>query len=368
MAQARWEDELVERGLQCAVCIDFLCAPLTLGCGHTFCRLCLVQAAQLAPSGQQCPTCRGPVELQDPASHAVDRAVAAQVKALVPQQALAAREEADAQKLRELLARPRHRLPIFYMRGAASRPGQTVSLHLFEPRYKVLARRAAAGNRLFVCMQQVPTTGAEGLLVRIEQVAFEDDGRANLLGRGVAVVSLQNVAMEKGTDGLYCADVGGAEDLGPAPGAEALEEGPGSHLGAGLMQELPVFYMSRGTSVGETVLLKLFEPRYRALARQAWTSRRLFAFAAGLPRVGDPAVLVRMQSCRWDSEGNAHVVGIGLATAQLEAVREDVGQGRLFFARCRLPADEVVAEGSHDVAPLRRTVQVAGANACCTLQ
>mmetsp|Transcript_157883 Transcript_157883/g.483824 ORF Transcript_157883/g.483824 Transcript_157883/m.483824 type:complete len:388 (+) Transcript_157883:37-1200(+) len=335
---APWEGELQERSLQCAVCIDFLCAPLTLGCGHTFCRLCLVQASRLATTGQQCPQCRAPVELKDLASHPVSKTVEAQVRALVPEAVLAAREASDAQKLKALSAQRRHRLPIFYMSGIASEPGQVVRLNLFESRYKLLARRAASGSRLFICTQREPSTGDVGLIVRIGQVAFQDGGRAQVSGLGVRGAILLSVSVEPGTGGLYHAEVAAAEAAeGSQAAEEALADSPVAPPSQREVRELPVFYMSRGALVGEAVRLKLFEPRYRTLARQAWNSQsRLFAFASNPPRPGDTAVVVRMQSCRWDCEGNAHIHGVGISPARMEDVREDAG--RLFYARCQLPS------------------------------
>lgn len=42
--------------LECAVCLSLVCQPVSLSCGHTFCRLCLVNT--LRRNKKQCPTCR----------------------------------------------------------------------------------------------------------------------------------------------------------------------------------------------------------------------------------------------------------------------------------------------------------------------
>ena len=35
-AESRDAGELLSRGLQCSICIDFYCEPLTLSCGHSY--------------------------------------------------------------------------------------------------------------------------------------------------------------------------------------------------------------------------------------------------------------------------------------------------------------------------------------------
>lgn len=42
--------------LECGVCLSLVCEPVSLSCGHTFCRTCLVSA--LRRSAKKCPCCR----------------------------------------------------------------------------------------------------------------------------------------------------------------------------------------------------------------------------------------------------------------------------------------------------------------------
>ena len=44
--------------LTCPICLDVLFEPLTLRCGHSFCRACLLGSTKLAPDGRCCPQCR----------------------------------------------------------------------------------------------------------------------------------------------------------------------------------------------------------------------------------------------------------------------------------------------------------------------
>ncbi|CAN0434724.1 unnamed protein product, partial [Hapterophycus canaliculatus] len=42
--------------LECAVCLSLVCEPVSLSCGHSFCRVCLVNT--LRRNKKKCPTCR----------------------------------------------------------------------------------------------------------------------------------------------------------------------------------------------------------------------------------------------------------------------------------------------------------------------
>lgn len=44
--------------LECLICLELLCEPVTTICGHTFCRYCLIQYLSTKP---QCPICRKPI-------------------------------------------------------------------------------------------------------------------------------------------------------------------------------------------------------------------------------------------------------------------------------------------------------------------
>ena len=85
--------------------------------------------------------------------------------------------------------------------------GAAVALHFFEPRYKILIRRAWEGHRLFIYTAGVPRPGSRGVIVRVDQARFLPDGRANILGRGVRQVELDQTWVEDGTGGLFCTDV-----------------------------------------------------------------------------------------------------------------------------------------------------------------
>jgi len=202
----RREEQLLEKGLACPICMDFLAEPLLLDCGHAFCRLCLLQASHLSPAGRCCPSCRSTFQL-DPTTHPADPWLSAKVLLLVPEEEVSLRLTSDQAAVQAIAERTDKRLPIFNMHGVASRVGQNFSLHLFEPRYRLMIQRVWHGNRRFLCAQEEPRDGDPALIVQVDAAFFRRDGRADVRGHGVQLTYLQNVGVEADTGGLFYADV-----------------------------------------------------------------------------------------------------------------------------------------------------------------
>lgn len=109
-------------------------------------------------------------------------------------------------------------LPLF-LAGGVHLPTEVCSMHLFEPRYRLLTHRAldsggdfamvwareAHGFPLLVDATTLPGVGA--CLVHIDQATPTPDGRWNLLCRGVASLKIEESWVEDSTGSLYMARV-----------------------------------------------------------------------------------------------------------------------------------------------------------------
>ena len=84
----------------------------------------------------------------------------AQVRACVGSAAYEARYVCEQQLVEEVVQAANTSLPIFAM-SPGTRVGAPVLLHFFEPRYKILIRRAWEGSRLFVFCACRPCPGAQ---------------------------------------------------------------------------------------------------------------------------------------------------------------------------------------------------------------
>ena len=187
---------------ECSVCLAPYIDPIGLACGHTFCRCCLVKSTRLSPDGRSCPLCRSNIDIRSLNDHPAAEAHVLAVRQLLGDEVYEERLAQRALELAELNKLADLHLPIFYM-FPGSRVGGRVALHLFEPRYKILIRRAWEGNRLFVYCPCHPQRGAPGVIVRIDSAIFLPDGRANILGEGVEEIALGETWVEDGTCGLY---------------------------------------------------------------------------------------------------------------------------------------------------------------------
>jgi Lon protease-like protein len=178
------EQNIESYGLDCPLCLRLLYEPLTTSCGHTFCRECLARCMDHAA---YCPLCRTVLYL-DPEKHPITIAVQRACEQLFPaayrQRAIeeererthlldapeaadpesnaAAAEtgsEATTSVYRDILRTPGSRwMPLFLMDEALF-PGQRIQMHIFEPRYRLLLRRAMAGSRQFgfvAALRQAP--------------------------------------------------------------------------------------------------------------------------------------------------------------------------------------------------------------------
>lgn len=126
--------------LECAVCLGLLCEAVTTPCGHTMCRLCLVRALQRQ---HKCPACRAVcvISAEDhPETLALTRLARKCFPGLYEQRLEETRQEREAMRLC---------LPIFFY-NVPMFPGSALSLHLFEPRYRLMMQRIVNSTRRWV--------------------------------------------------------------------------------------------------------------------------------------------------------------------------------------------------------------------------
>ena len=129
----------IEKLLECPLCIDLLCEPVTTLCGHSFCRLCLVQCLQR--SSKTCPTCRAqchilPEEVQE--NHTL-----AQLSSSLFPESYKTRMVENKQALHRIINKSGDDVltPIFQLPGTFCLPGSEISIDFFEYRYRIMMKR-----------------------------------------------------------------------------------------------------------------------------------------------------------------------------------------------------------------------------------
>ncbi len=217
--------EATRHELDCHVCYNIMLDPITTPCGHTFCQKCL---DRVLDHSNLCPVCRRVLSMP-PASHLKpkNKRLANLIMVLYPD-VWAARAEAiateEAAGLGGLLDTPLFVCTLSY-------PSMPTFLHIFEPRYRLMIRRAVErGNRKFG-MVMANRTGAPqgelgptqfmqyGTLLHIVSLELLPDGRSLIETIGVSRFKVKNWGVH---DGYLVGKVERVEDI-PLAEEERLE-------------------------------------------------------------------------------------------------------------------------------------------------
>ncbi|KAL9129359.1 MAG: hypothetical protein Q9217_002159 [Psora testacea] len=183
--------EATKNELDCQVCYALMLDPLTTTCGHTFCRKCV---ARVLDHSNLCPICRRTL-LMPPGVQGVpaNQRLAKLLSGLCPD-ALAARAEAAAQEEGTMFGE--RNVPFFICTLAY--PSMPTFLHVFEPRYRLMTRRAVeSGDRKFGMLMYNRCGVAQGELgatqfmqygtmLHINNMQMMHDGRSILETKGVS--------------------------------------------------------------------------------------------------------------------------------------------------------------------------------------
>lgn len=179
----------VARGeMDCQICYALFFDPLTTTCGHTFCRGCL---HRILDHSNYCPVCRrklamSPLLNRDacPSNERLTRIM----QTFWIDELKARQESIEAEKFR------RHAdfdVPLFIC--TLSFPMMPTLLHIFEPRYRLMIRRAIEGDGTFgmVLPKRVRHHGQAGFfeigtLLRIVNAHFYPDGRSLIETMGIS--------------------------------------------------------------------------------------------------------------------------------------------------------------------------------------
>lgn len=110
----------MSRLLECSICLNFIVEPVTISCGHTFCKMCLVKS--LRRHKKKCPTCRSVchVSPEDAPTNSMIKSLALSVDAELYARRLL-EHEAEKQTWDTVT-------PIFYYNGNPYRPPMIVDI------------------------------------------------------------------------------------------------------------------------------------------------------------------------------------------------------------------------------------------------
>jgi Lon protease-like protein len=175
--------EVTRAEMDCQVCYALYYDALTTPCGHTYCRVCLQRVLDHA---RHCPICRRPLSIQPvvyreacPENELIRRITTHFWADILEERRLAVLAEHISHHTDE------YDMPLFICTLAF--PSMPTFLHVFEPRYRLMIRRALEGNRTFgMVLYNHPGFVELGTSLRIVNVEFFDDGRSLLETVGVS--------------------------------------------------------------------------------------------------------------------------------------------------------------------------------------
>lgn len=133
--------------LQCSLCLSLICEPISIACGHSFCRVCLVES--LRRHKKQCPSCRAICHVS--AETAQENVMIKSMAMTLDPDGYMTRLE-EARSLRDTWSAL---YPIFFYNSVMF-PGSVLSLHLFEPRYRHMVRRSLSYVARASCIWRTP--------------------------------------------------------------------------------------------------------------------------------------------------------------------------------------------------------------------
>lgn len=183
--------EATKNELDCQVCYALMLDPLTTTCGHTFCRKCV---ARVLDHSTMCPICRRFLPMPPGVRDVPGNSRLAKLLLGLCPDLLAARAEAAA--LEEIPMLGEKNVPLFVC--TLGYPSMPTFLHIFEPRYRLMIRRAIeSGDRKFGMLmynqrgQPQGHLGSTqfmeyGTLLHINSMQLMPDGRSLIETRGIS--------------------------------------------------------------------------------------------------------------------------------------------------------------------------------------
>ncbi|KAF7544423.1 hypothetical protein G7046_g9790 [Stylonectria norvegica] len=166
--------------MDCQVCYGLFSDPLTTSCGHTYCRSCL---HRILDHAHHCPICRAPLAM-NPLLNRTSCPSNATLSKLIETFWMDEMVERNASVAAEQTSQlAEFDFPLFVCTLAF--PTMPTFLHIFEPRYRLMIRRAMESNRTFGMVFPKRTRGEDGsnfhelgTLLRIVNVQYYADGRS----------------------------------------------------------------------------------------------------------------------------------------------------------------------------------------------
>jgi Lon protease-like protein len=264
--------EAIKIELECQVCYSLMLDPLTTSCGHTFCRQCV---ARVLDHSNLCPACRRVIPLQpgvqaEPSNKSISQLISGLCPDLLQLRIASATEEDTGDEDMNVALFP----------CTLAYPEMPTFLHIFEPRYRLMVRRAIdSGGRKFGMMMYNRRGRPQGVLgqshfvqygtlLHIQNIEIFPDGRSLIETQGVSRFKVLETAMR---DGYIVGRIQRVDDV-PLSEEEAVESretaGPDpppndalgrlNHMSTQRLLQFSLDFISRAQAASEPWLAERF--------------------------------------------------------------------------------------------------------------
>jgi len=162
----------------CSLCFRLFWEPITTSCGHTFCRSCIDRCLD---HKRECPLCKTVIESHNGVKLGANEFIEETIKRMLPAD-FAERKKGLDDEMNEIIgANPDgvNNIPVFVC--TMSFPSVPCPLHVFEPRYRLMIRRAMeVGTREFgMCTNVADKPFSDyGTMLEIRDIQYFPDGRS----------------------------------------------------------------------------------------------------------------------------------------------------------------------------------------------
>ena len=207
--------EAAKAELDCQICYTLMLDPLTTTCGHTFCRKCI---ARQFDHSQSCPICRRTLSMPPGVKNVPSNYRLSMLLDTLCPDLVVAKMAVIAQD--EGLMFGDKCVPLFVCTLAY--PEMPTFLHIFEPRYRLMIRRAIeSGDSKFGMLMYNGAAEPQGdlgitefmqygTLLHINNVEMMQDGRSLIETRGVSRFRVQGWKM---LDGYIVGNIQRIDDI-----------------------------------------------------------------------------------------------------------------------------------------------------------
>merc|ERR1711936_723260 len=166
----------------CSLCFRLLWQPITTPCGHTYCRACIDRSLD---HKRECPLCKASLQVHNSTKMCANEFLERSIRRLLPTE-FAERKKTFEDEMSDIaggstMEDGQVTIPVFVC--TMSFPNIPCPLHVFEPRYRLMIRRAMeAGTREFgMCTNSNSPDKAfsdYGTMLEIRDIQYFPDGRS----------------------------------------------------------------------------------------------------------------------------------------------------------------------------------------------